>query len=183
MAGRARRAGDRQCVDPKPVDLRQPRRPRLWRGTVSRRLRRAGCQRHRDAQHPWAEQCPSGADHDIDPRQRGWADWFRANDGTDYFDLDQAYPISTNGLLFDVGTTTAQMGPLSPVRHLVGRDGYAAAFTGNVGGAEYYNLQGSAMASGSSSSPQGQAQRSRCKHRPRGELRHRAGCRGRTGWL
>ena len=75
MAGRARRAGDRQCVDPKPVDLRQPRRPRLWRGTVSRRLRRAGCQRHRDAQHPWAEQCPSGADHDIDPRQRGWADW------------------------------------------------------------------------------------------------------------
>ena len=32
---------------------------------------------------------------------------FRANDGTDYFDLDQAYPISTNGLLFDVGATTA----------------------------------------------------------------------------
>jgi hypothetical protein len=35
---------------------------------------------------------------------------FRANDGTDYFDLDQNYPISTNGLLFDVGTTTAQWG-------------------------------------------------------------------------
>ena len=35
---------------------------------------------------------------------------FRGNDGTDYFDLDQAYPISTNGLLFDVGTTTAGRG-------------------------------------------------------------------------
>jgi hypothetical protein len=35
---------------------------------------------------------------------------FRSNGGTDYFDLDQAYPISTNGLLFDVGTTTAVQG-------------------------------------------------------------------------
>ena len=35
---------------------------------------------------------------------------FRGNDGTDYFDLDQAYPISTNGLLFDVDTTTARKG-------------------------------------------------------------------------
>ena len=38
---------------------------------------------------------------------------FRGNDGTDYFDLDQAYPISSNGLLFDVGTTTAVQWGLS----------------------------------------------------------------------
>src|ERR1700727_3892860 len=69
---------------------------------------------------------------------------FRANDGTDYFDLDQAYPISANGLLFDVGTTTAQFGafPLFTVWSN-GGDSYAAAFTGNVGGTDYYNIQGS----------------------------------------
>ena len=55
------------------------------------------------------------------PGNEGGPIGFRANDGTDYFDLDQAYPISTNGLLFDVGT--GAMGPRSPVRHLVGRDG------------------------------------------------------------
>ena len=73
---------------------------------------------------------------------------FRANDGTDYFDLDQAYPISANGLLFDVGTTTAQFGafPLFTVWSN-GGDSYAAAFTGNVGGTDYYNMQGSASAS------------------------------------
>ena len=48
---------------------------------------------------------------------------FRGNDGTDYFGLDQAYPISSNGLLFDVGTTTAEWGLHPAVRHLVGRDG------------------------------------------------------------
>jgi hypothetical protein len=73
---------------------------------------------------------------------------FRANDGTDYFDLDQAYPISANGLLFDVGTTTAQFGafPLFTVWSN-GGDSYAAAFTGNVGGTDYYNMQGSASVS------------------------------------
>jgi hypothetical protein len=73
---------------------------------------------------------------------------FRANDGTDYFDLDQAYPISANGLLFDVGTTTAQFGayPLFTVWSS-GGDAYAAAFTGNVGGTEYWNILGSAAVS------------------------------------
>ena len=73
---------------------------------------------------------------------------FRANDGTDYFDLDQAYPISANGLLFDVGTTTAQFRgfPLFTVWS-TGGDAYAAAFTGNVGGTEYWNIQGSAAVS------------------------------------
>ena len=69
---------------------------------------------------------------------------FRANDGTDYFGLDQAFPISANGLLFDVGTTTAQWG-LDPLFAIWSNGtGYAAAFTGNVGGTEYYNLQGGA---------------------------------------
>ena len=83
------------------------------------------------------------------PGNEGVGGWigFRANDGTDYFDLDQAYPISANGLLFDVGTTKAQWG-LDPLFAIWSEGtGYAAAFTGNVGGAEYYNLQGSATAS------------------------------------
>ena len=58
---------------------------------------------------------------------------FRGNDGTDYFDLDQAFPISTNGLLFDVGTTTAGYG-LHPLFAIWsdGDKGYASAFTGVV---------------------------------------------------
>ena len=71
---------------------------------------------------------------------------FRGNDGTDYFGLDQAYPISANGLLFDVGTTTAEWG-LHPLFAIWSEGtGYAAAFTGNVGGTEYWNIQGSATA-------------------------------------
>jgi hypothetical protein len=63
---------------------------------------------------------------------------YRGNDGTDYFDLDQAYPISANGLLFGVGTTTAEWG-LHPLFAIWSEGtGYAAAFTGNVGGTEYY---------------------------------------------
>jgi hypothetical protein len=73
---------------------------------------------------------------------------FRANDGTDYFDLDQAYPISTNGLLFDVGATTAEFGahPLFAIWS-DGGAGYGSAFTGNVDGTEYWNIQGSAAVS------------------------------------
>ena len=72
---------------------------------------------------------------------------FRGNDGTDYFDLDQAFPISTNGLLFDVNTTTAEWGkdPLFAIWS-DGDKGYASAFTGVVGGQEFYNLQGTAAA-------------------------------------
>jgi hypothetical protein len=88
------------------------------------------------------------------PGNEGGPIGFRANDGTDYFDLDQAYPISTNGLLFDVGTTTAQWG-LHPLFAIWSEGtGYAAAFTGNVGGTEYYNLQGSAMASATGAVPE-----------------------------
>ena len=79
---------------------------------------------------------------------------FRGNDGTDYFDLDQAYPISTNGLLFGVGTTTAQQGDFPLFAIWSEGTGYAAAFTGNVGGTEYYNLQGSAMASAAGAVPE-----------------------------
>ena len=64
------------------------------------------------------------------PGNEGGPIGFRANDGTDYFDLDQAYPISANGLLFDVGTTTAQWG-LDPLFAIWSEGtGYAAAFTG-----------------------------------------------------
>ena len=79
---------------------------------------------------------------------------FRGNDGTDYFDLDQAYPISSNGLLFDVGTTTAVQGGFPLFAIWSEGTGYAAAFTGNVGGTEYYNLQGSAMVSAAGAVPE-----------------------------
>lgn len=71
----------------------------------------------------------------------------RGNDGTDYWGLDQAYPISTNGLLFDVGTTVAQWGqhPLFAIWSDGGK-GYDTAFTGGVGGQEFYNLSGTATA-------------------------------------
>ena len=88
------------------------------------------------------------------PGNEGGPIGFRANDGADYFDLDQAYPISTNGWLFDVGTTTARWG-LDPLFAIWSEGtGYAAAFTGNVGGTEYYNLQGSATASATGAVPE-----------------------------
>ena len=71
----------------------------------------------------------------------------RGNDGTDYWGLDQAYPISTNGLLFDVGTTTAQWGqhPLFAIWDN-GAKGFDTAFTGGVGGQAFYNLSGTGTA-------------------------------------
>ena len=75
---------------------------------------------------------------------------FRANDGTDYYDLDQAYPIdAAYGLLFDVNTTTPVWGayPLFAIWSNMPQDGYSAAFTGVVDGVDYYNIQGSATVS------------------------------------
>ncbi len=75
---------------------------------------------------------------------------FRANDGTDYYGLDQAYPIdAAYGLLFDVDTTTAVSGayPLFAIWSNTPQVGYSAAFTGKVDGVDYYNLQGSATVS------------------------------------
>jgi hypothetical protein len=88
------------------------------------------------------------------PGNEGGPIGFRANDGTDYFDLDQAYPISSNGLLFDVGTTTAEWG-LHPLFAIWSEGtGYASAFTGNVGGTKYYDLRGDAMASAAGAVPE-----------------------------
>jgi PEP-CTERM motif len=73
---------------------------------------------------------------------------FRADNGTDYFDLDQAYPISGNGLLFDVGTTTAEFGVYPLFAIWSNGDGsYGSAFSGDVAGVDYYNLQGGASVS------------------------------------
>ena len=64
---------------------------------------------------------------------------FRGNDGTDLGQFDQAYPIDTDGLLFDVGTTTAAFGqfPLFGVANN-GDNTYSAIFTGSVNGVEHY---------------------------------------------
>ena len=79
---------------------------------------------------------------------------YRSNGGTDYWGLDQAFPISTNGLLFDVGTTTAEWG-LHPLFAIWSEgNGYGAAFTGGVNGVQYYDLEGSAMASAAGAVPE-----------------------------
>jgi hypothetical protein len=64
---------------------------------------------------------------------------FRGNDGTDLFALDQAYPIDGNGLLFDVGTLTAQWGQYPLFAIWSNGDGsYSSMFTGVVDGTEYW---------------------------------------------
>ena len=87
------------------------------------------------------------------PGNEGTPIGYRANDGTDYFNTGQAYPIDTLGLLFDVNTTTPVWGayPLFAVWSNTLGDGYSAAFTGVVDGVEYYNIQGSAALATSSS--------------------------------
>jgi PEP-CTERM motif len=78
---------------------------------------------------------------------------YRGNDGTDYFSLDQVYPISPNGLLFDVGTTTTEWG-MHPLFAIWSEgNGYGSAFTGQVAGVEYYNIQGIATSSGAVPEP------------------------------
>jgi hypothetical protein len=83
------------------------------------------------------------------PGNEGTPVGYRANDGTDYFNTGQAYPIDTLGLLFDVNTTTPVWGayPLFAIWSNTPQAGYSAAFTGVVGNAEYYNIQGSATVS------------------------------------
>jgi hypothetical protein len=85
----------------------------------------------------------------------GFPTGYRGNDGTDYFNTDQAYPIDANGLLFDVNTTTASWGayPLFAVWSNAPGDGYSAAFTGKLDGVEYYNIQGGATVSGAVPEP------------------------------
>jgi hypothetical protein len=69
---------------------------------------------------------------------------FRANDGTDYFGLDTAFPVDTNGLLFDVGTSTASFGAYPLLALYSNGDGtFGAAFTGTVNNVDYYNQSGS----------------------------------------
>jgi len=64
---------------------------------------------------------------------------YRANDGTDLFGADTDYPLSQNGLLFDVGTTTAQFGQFPLINFFSNGNGtFGSLFTGKVGGTEYY---------------------------------------------
>jgi hypothetical protein len=89
------------------------------------------------------------------PGNEGVPVGYRGNDGTDYFNTDQAYPIDANGLLFDVNTTAASWGgyPLFAVRSNEPGDGYSAAFTGKLDGVESYNIQGGATVSGAAPEP------------------------------
>ena len=61
---------------------------------------------------------------------------FRANDGTDLFGLDQNFPLDTAGLLFDVGTATAQWGQYPLFNLASGINN--SMFDGKVGGTTYY---------------------------------------------
>jgi hypothetical protein len=70
---------------------------------------------------------------------------FRGNDGTDFLGLDTAFPISANGLLFDVGATTPEWG-LHPLFAIwANGDGtFGSAFTGGVAGTEHWAEVGTA---------------------------------------
>ena len=105
--------------------------------------RRAGHQWNRNPQHPRINECASRADHDIDPGQRGLP---RGISRQRRHGLFQTYRIDSNGLLFDVNTTTAVWGtyPLFAVRSNAPGDGYSTALTGKLDGIEYYNIQGGA---------------------------------------
>jgi hypothetical protein len=59
---------------------------------------------------------------------------FRANDGTDLFGADTAFPLDSAGLLFDVGTKTAAFGEF-PLLNLF--DG-GSLFDGKVDGTEFF---------------------------------------------
>jgi hypothetical protein len=65
---------------------------------------------------------------------------YRDNHGTDLFGADTVIPIDSNGLLFDVDTSTAVWGefPLLAIASGAGN----SAFTGMVGGTEYYVYTG-----------------------------------------
>lgn len=73
---------------------------------------------------------------------------FRANDGTDLGGADTAYPISADGLLFDVGTSVASWGAYPLFGFWSNSDGtFASIFDGKVAGTEYYNARGIANVS------------------------------------
>jgi hypothetical protein len=73
---------------------------------------------------------------------------FRANDGTDLYAFDTAYPIDANGLVFDVDTSTAQWGQYTLFGIWANGDGtYSSVFDGKVNGTEYYVQIGSATLS------------------------------------
>jgi hypothetical protein len=65
---------------------------------------------------------------------------FRDNFGTDIFAADTDVPLDSNGLLFDVDTSTAVFGqyPLLAIASGAGN----SVFTGTVGGTEYYTQYG-----------------------------------------
>lgn len=65
---------------------------------------------------------------------------YRANDGTDWFGIDQNVPIDSNGLLFDVGTSTPARGgfPIFPI-YASGPGTYQSGLFGHIdGGPEFY---------------------------------------------
>ena len=65
---------------------------------------------------------------------------YRANDGTDWFGIDQNVPIDSNGLLFDVGTSTPVWGgfPIFPI-YASGPGTYQSGLFGHIsGGPEFY---------------------------------------------
>ena len=68
---------------------------------------------------------------------------FRANDGTDLYGADQAYPLTEGGLLFAVGTTSPSFGANPLINFYSNGSTLASVFTGKVDGVEHYVEYGS----------------------------------------
>ena len=65
---------------------------------------------------------------------------YRANDGTDWFGINQNVPIDSDGLLFDVGTSSPVWGgfPIFPI-YASGGGTYQSGLFGHIdGGPEFY---------------------------------------------
>lgn len=65
---------------------------------------------------------------------------YRANDGTDWFGINQNVPIDSDGLLFDVGTSSPAWGglPIFPI-YASGPGTYQSGLFGHIdGGPEFY---------------------------------------------
>jgi hypothetical protein len=74
------------------------------------------------------------------PGNEGTPVGFRGNDGTDFFDLNTNWLPDSAGLLFNVGTTTAEWGKY-PLYNLASGAG-DSAFDGKINGTEYWVATG-----------------------------------------
>ena len=113
--------------------------PGFWSGTFSLDVK-AGSRPAGQARSMSRACAPRArVDHPVRARLRSPAG-YRANDGTDWFGINQNAPIDSDGLLFDVGASTPVWGgfPIFPI-YASGPGTYQSGLFGHIdGGPEFY---------------------------------------------